>query len=92
MDARFAQEYLHALKHQRRLAPATLANYGRAIDVLLRLQDGKPISALQPAEVRRAVALLHSKGLSPRSLALTLSAWRGWFRWLARHRGFCATR
>ena len=32
--------------------------------------------------------VLHSKGLSPRSLALALSAWRGYFRWLARHRGF----
>jgi integrase/recombinase XerC len=90
VDAKLAQEYLHALKHQRRLAPATLANYERAIDVLLRLQEGKPISSLQPAEVRRAVALLHSKGLSPRSLALTLSAWRGWFHWLARYRGFRA--
>src|SRR5207247_10061488 len=30
------------------------------------------------------------KGLSPRTLALILSAWRGWFRWLARHRGFRA--
>jgi len=90
VDSKLAHEYLDALKHQRRLAPATLANYGRAIDLLLRLQDGKPISALQPAEVRRAVALLHSKGLSPRSLALTLSAWRGWFHWLARYRGFRA--
>jgi 3-oxoacyl-[acyl-carrier-protein] synthase-3 len=38
--------------------------------------------------VRRYVAMLHAKGLAPRSLALTLSAWRGWFRWLARHRGW----
>jgi integrase/recombinase XerC len=34
--------------------------------------------------------MLHAKGLSPRTLALILSAWRGWFRWLARHRGFRA--
>ena len=33
MDAKLAQEYLHALKHQRRLAPATLANYARAIEL-----------------------------------------------------------
>jgi integrase/recombinase XerC len=85
-----AGEYLHALKHQRRLAPATLGNYARAIDVLLQLQGGKPISSLQPAEVRRSIATLHARGLSPRTLALILSAWRGWFRWLARHRGFRA--
>jgi integrase/recombinase XerC len=89
VDAKLAQEYLHALKHQRRLAPATLANYARAIELLLHLHK-KPLQALEPAEVRRAIALLHAKGLSPRTLALTLSAWRGWFRWLARHRGFRA--
>jgi len=89
VDERLAREYLDALKHQRRLAPATLANYARALDVLLQLYK-KPIATLESAEVRRAVAVLHSKGLSPRTLALVLSAWRGWFRWLVRHRGFKA--
>ena len=87
-DSKLAHEYLDALKHQRRLSPATLSNYARAIDVLLALRDGKPLQSLEAAEVRRAIALLHSKGLSPRTLALILSAWRGWFRWLGRHRGF----
>jgi integrase/recombinase XerC len=82
------REYLHALKHQRRLSPATLANYGRALHVLLGLAASKPLESLAPADVRRFVAVLHSKGLAPRSLALALSAWRGCFRWLARHRGW----
>jgi integrase/recombinase XerC len=82
------QEYLDALRHQRRLSAATLSNYGRALDVLLGLMGKKPLESLEAAEVRRYVAVLHSKGLSPRSLALALSAWRGYFRWLARHRGF----
>ena len=90
MDAKHAEDYLASLKHQRRLAPATLANYHRALGVLLTLRDGKPLATMEPNEVRRAVALLHAKGLSPRTLALVLSAWRGWFRWLARHRGFSA--
>ena len=88
MDAKLALEYLDALKHQRRLSPATLSNYARALDVLLSLREGKPLRALEPAEVRRYMALLHGKGLSPRTLALILSAWRGWFRWLGRHRDF----
>jgi len=88
VDERLAHEYLDALKHQRRLAPATLGNYARALDVLLALRDGKPLRSLETAEVRRAVAILHGKGLAPRTLALVLSAWRGWFRWLTRHRGF----
>jgi integrase/recombinase XerC len=89
VDAQLARDYLDSLKHQRRLAPATLDNYGRAIAVLLQLHK-KPMADLEPAEVRRSIAMLHARGLSPRTLALILSAWRGWFRWLARHRGFRA--
>jgi integrase/recombinase XerC len=86
-SSRLTRDYLEALKHQRRLSAATLENYGRALDVLLELSGKKPLESLEPAEVRRYVALLHSRGLAPRSLALALSAWRGYFRWLARHRG-----
>ena len=88
--AALAREYLGALEHQRRLSPATLSNYGRALDVLLGLAGDKSLENLQAAEIRRYAAMLHAKGLSPRSLALTLSAWRGCYRWLARHRGFRA--
>ena len=83
-----AAEYLDALKHQRRLAAATLGNYSHAIDLLLKLHGEQELKTLEPAQVRRYVAMLHAKGLAPRSLALTLSAWRGWFRWLARHKGW----
>ena len=82
------REYLEALEHQRRLSPATLSNYGRALRLLLEMAAPKPLDQVQAPEIRRYVAMLHSKGLSPRSLALTLSAWRGCYRWLARHRGF----
>ena len=88
--AALASEYLHALEHQRRLAPATLGNYAHAIDLLLKLHGEHDLKSLEPAHVRRYVATLHAKGLSPRSLALALSAWRGWFRWLARHKGWAA--
>jgi integrase/recombinase XerC len=89
-DRKLAKDYLEALKHQRRLSPATLANYARAIDLLFDLQKENALKALEAAQVRRYLALLHAKGLSPRTLALTLSAWRGLFRWLARHRDFGA--
>jgi integrase/recombinase XerC len=89
-DLKLAREYLDSLKHQRRLAPATLANYARALDLLFSLLEKKKLSSVEPAEVRRFLALLHSKGLSPRTLALILSAWRGCFHWLARHRAFGA--
>ena len=89
-DGGLAREYLDALEHQRRLSPATLSNYARAIDLLLSLMKDGSLARLEAAQVRRYLALLHSKGLSPRTLALVLSAWRGLFRWLARHRGFRA--
>lgn len=88
-DATLAAEYLEALRHQRRLSPATLGNYGHAIRLLLSF-PGVELRRLDAAQVRRLVAALHAKGLAPRTLALTLSAWRGLFRWLVRNRGFAA--
>ena len=84
------RDYLDALKHQRRLSPATLRNYRHALSLLLVFLKGESPETFEAAHIRRAVALLHGKGLSPRTLALLLSAWRGWFRWLARHRGLRA--
>jgi integrase/recombinase XerC len=84
-----AADYLNALEHQRRLSRATLRNYAHAIHALLAFQKDN-LEGLEPAQVRRYVAMLHAKGQSPRTLALTLSAWRGFYRWLARHRNFGA--
>ena len=88
--AALTREYLDALRHQRRLSPATLRNYRQALELLLSLVEDHSLRTVDSAQVRRFVALMHSKGLSPRSLALMLSAWRGCYRWLVRHRGFQA--
>ena len=85
-----AREYLEALRHRRRLSAATLRNYAHAIELLFQLVKNDRLEDLQSARVRRFVAMLHAKGLAPRTLALTLSAWRGWFRWLARQHGWRA--
>ena len=87
-DAALVREHLEALRHQRRLASGTLTNYARSLAVLLRLAQGKPLAALDGVQVRHYMAQLHAAGLSSRSLAGTLSAWRGLYRWLVRHRGF----
>ena len=89
-SAALAADYLNALEHQRRLSRATLRNYAHALQQLMVFLDGRELQTLEPAQVRRSIAMLHAKGLSPRTLALTLSAWRGFYRWLARHRGFGA--
>jgi integrase/recombinase XerC len=88
--AALAAQYLDALRHQRRLSPATLTNYGHALQALFTLLEEDNLASLDPARVRRFVAVMHSRGLAPRSLALMLSAWRGFYHWLVRHRGFSA--
>jgi integrase/recombinase XerC len=85
-----AREYLDALRHQRRLSAATLKNYAHALNLLFGVLGERRLHDVEPAHVRRYAALMHSRGLSPRSLALMLSAWRGFFHWLVRHRGFSA--
>lgn len=79
--------YLDHLGNERRLAAHTLRNYRHAIDLLLKLNPDKPLEKLSNAAVRRTVAQAHSQGLSGRSLAQMLSAWRGMYAWLVRHRG-----
>ena len=87
-DEQLVHAYLDALRHQRRLSPATLAAYCQALDVLCALAHDTRLEALDTARLRRFVALLHAQGLSGRTLAKTLSAWRGLYRWLVRHRRF----
>ena len=78
------------LEHQRRLAPRSLQIYRANLLALLQLLGEGKLAALESVQVRRFVAQLHARGVAPRSLASLLSAWRGLFRWLARHRGYLA--
>ena len=70
-----AQQYLSFLRIERRLSPNTLQGYERDIAELPQ----KQLTALTAQDIKRALASLHSKGLSPRSIARLLSAWRGYF-------------
>lgn len=74
--------WLAELSDQRRLSPHTVANYRRDLEKLLAAVADTPLAQLQSAQVRRFVAQLHGRGLSGRSLARLLSAWRGFFGWL----------
>jgi integrase/recombinase XerC len=89
-DAELGKAWLETLEHQRRLSGHTLANYSRAIGALFELKEKTALRDLEPAHIRRFVARLHAGGLSGRTLALTLSAWRGLYHWLARHRSYPA--
>jgi integrase/recombinase XerC len=77
------QRYLEHLRVERRLSAHTLAAYGEALARLVRLADEaqRPLAALQGAHIQRFAAQLHGAGLGARSIALTLSGWRGFYRW-----------
>ena len=89
-DPEFGKAWLETLEHQRRLSPHTLQNYARALELLFRLKEKKALRELDSQDIRRCVARLHGAGLSGRTLALMLSAWRGLYHWLARQHGFAA--
>ena len=80
------ERYLSHLAHERRLAAHTLAAYRRDATLLAALAGERPLEALGTPDIRRFIAALHGKGQSPRSLARILSAWRGFYDWLARAR------
>jgi integrase/recombinase XerC len=78
--------HLEYLQVERRVAVRTLALYGEAFDRLeaLAAKIALPLRDAKTQHVRRFAAQLHAGGLSPRSIALALSAWRGLYRWLGR--------
>ena len=77
------ERYLEALRTRRRLAVHTIEAYDRDMRVLGELAASRALPQLTSHDVRRFVATLHGRGLSPRSLARILSSWRGFFDWLA---------
>lgn len=81
-----ADDWLRELAEQRRLSPHTVSNYARDVAHLLDLAGDTPLEQLQPLDIRRFMAKRHAGGLAGRSLARELSAWRGFYRWLAKHR------
>lgn len=80
--------FIEQLEQQRRLSPGTARNYRRSIERLFELNDDVELESIQPQRIRRAVAQLHAGGLSGRTISHMLSGWRGFFRWLVKHRQF----
>ena len=83
MSAPAIQRYLDHLRVERRVSAHTLTAYGDALARLEKLADDaqRPLAQLQSAHIRRFAAQLHGAGLGARSIALTLSGWRGFYRW-----------
>lgn len=92
MDQMLAQEYLRELHVVRQVSPHTINAYEKDLKILFeKLQESHTeISKLTSDQVRSWVGRLHSQGLAPRSIARTLSAWRGFYLWLANQKKLIA--
>lgn len=82
-DRDLIADYLSSLAHGRRLSEHTLRSYTHELEELAKLANGRPLASLTAVDVRGAVARAHAGGLSARSIAHRLSAWRAFYRWFA---------
>lgn len=76
-------QWLDYLHHQRRCSEHTVAAYRRDLNLLLELFPEKNLEELKHDLLRSAVARLHSRDYSPRSLARIVAAWRSFYQWLS---------
>jgi integrase/recombinase XerC len=77
--------YLGQLATQRQLSPHTVLAYRRDLQELCALPGPPTWPAWTDTDIRRLAATLRARGIAPRSIARKLSAWRGFFEWLARN-------
>ncbi|MDO4795574.1 MAG: tyrosine recombinase XerC [Brachymonas sp.] len=84
-DQAWVQAYLAHVQHEKRLAERTVALYTADLQRLQRhaQQAGVSLAQVQAAHMRQWIAQMHSQGRSARGIALILSGWRGFYRWLA---------
>jgi integrase/recombinase XerC len=87
-QADFLSSYLDHLAFERGLSAHTRENYARDITLLITLAEQKPLQELTTAHIRRFIATLHGRGMSGKSIARQLSAWRGFFNYLNQRHGF----
>ena len=80
--------YLDHLRIERRLSDHTLESYGRDLRSLARFaaSDGAAIEALDRRRLEAFVGQQRARGLSPRSVARTVAALRGFYRFLVLER------
>ncbi|HUW27137.1 MAG TPA: tyrosine recombinase XerC [Sulfuriferula sp.] len=86
--AALLEAYLRHLGSERGLSRHTLENYARDLRVLFVKIGDTGLDSLQVRDIRRVLAGLHAQGLSGKSLARTLSAWRGFYHYLAKRHGY----
>ena len=86
-NERYLEGFLAHLRHERGLSRNTAENYARDVVKLFSLAADTALADIHAHQARRFVAVLHGRGLDGRTLARTLSAWRTFYRYLARDHG-----
>ncbi|SCK41518.1 integrase/recombinase XerC [Variovorax sp. HW608] len=78
------EKYLEYVRVERRLAARTVDLYAIHLKALAEKAEaaGLALDTVQTAHVRRWMAQLHSAGRESRGIALVLSCWRSFYRWL----------
>lgn len=79
------QAYLESLAHERRYSPLTVEGYRRDLALLVQAFAQRAPETIRAAEIRTEVSRWRVHGLSARSIARRLSAWRSFFSWLSQH-------
>ena len=75
------------LRNERRYSPATLSNYTRSLRQLREFLEAQSVTRwreVRGEQIQAFIAKTHRAGLSPGSLRDMLSAYRSFYRWLAR--------
>ncbi|MGH8090719.1 MAG: site-specific integrase, partial [Rudaea sp.] len=79
--------FIAYLRIERRYSPATLANYTRSLRRLREFLAAQGVTRwrqVRGEQIQALIAKSHRAGLSPGSLRDMLSAYRSFYRWLAR--------
>ena len=76
------EEYKKFISFEKRLSPSSIQSYLRDINELLKLNKNKEFHSYRIEDIRKNIAILHSKGLGGKSLSRVISSWRGLFNFL----------
>ncbi len=84
----YLDDYIQHLTFERGLSALTCKSYSRDLALLESLAEQADLSTIKNQQIRRFIAILNSQGLSSKSIARALSAWRGFYDYLIQHKGF----
>jgi integrase/recombinase XerC len=82
------ERFLDYLRDERRYSPATLHKYAQELTALQEYMRANALTRwrdLRGEQVQALIAAGHRRGLEPSTLRARLSAWRSFFKFLARH-------